>query len=278
VGKVDELADELLGLGGPCGSVGLRLGPPGARHEEEIRVGPDRLLVAGGGLHSEDAAADSVPGPGGLDRFNGGRAGLALPCGSNSPFQREEPRPSGTAQDGPDALTVNPAGDADHALIGVEGGEVGVDLAAEAVGHPGHDAVPAGSGGCDHEGGLRGATERFGGGGIGRVAGRTKVRTAHAKEAGRPASGDRVGGRLDVFTGEADGEFRAQRLRKRSGLCERFEALPPEGGLTGFRVSEAEESFHDRWWSNRFGRFGAGENGVPARRKPPQAGPSRELA
>ena len=88
------------------------------------------------------------------------------------------------------ALAIEPAGHRRRAVRHRRRGGVGIDAAAQPVGHAGQGAGPARGGGREHDGGARGAAERLGRrgvGGVARLARRPRRSTARKRAAPQPA-------------------------------------------------------------------------------------------
>jgi hypothetical protein len=116
-------------------AVGLFFGPACAGYEEELGVGADGL---GSLLRSAEAGDGGARG----GEFDGdlldvGRRRLAGKGFVGAWVEEQEPGARFAGEDGFDALAIEPAGCFDVAVRAAEGGDVGVDEAAEAMGHAG---------------------------------------------------------------------------------------------------------------------------------------------
>ena len=163
-----EAEDQVFGILDVSLAVGLSLGPPRARHQQQRGVGTNRLRIGGWRLEPGDLGAPQTLRHLHRHHFHLRRARLALPGRRAARVDQDHPRPVRAREHGLHALPVVPSRHRRPAAR-VDRGGVRVDPSAEPLCDAGHHARPARGPRRDHDARLRRARQRLGRGGVGGI-------------------------------------------------------------------------------------------------------------
>ena len=130
--SLEKTANQFFRLRRVCLAVGLFLGPTGAGHEQQLRVGPDGLGLGGRFTHADDGGAFE-----GISQIDGHDFNIRLARATFAGWlaariNKQEPRALSARQHGFHALPVIPAVDGNLSIRGCNAGDVRVRTSAEA--------------------------------------------------------------------------------------------------------------------------------------------------
>ena len=235
-----EAENQLAGLGGVNLAVGLFLGPAGPGDEEHLGVRADRLRTLCRSAEAADGGAN-------LRKVNGdlldlSRSGFTGKGSVRACVEQQEPGARVAAENGLDALAIEPAGCFDG-FSSAESGDVRVDEAAETVRHSGCDAREARGAGSEDDCGLRGAADCFDGGGVGGV---TRLGEGLAGDGEQTRSrGRQTFGQVRCIRGhDADGERSFEPSGQLQARSDGFERGLAECGAGFVCMSQNKYCFH----------------------------------
>src|ERR1035438_7807051 len=191
LGAAQKIENKFLGFPAVRVAVGLRLRPSGAGHEQQFRVGADRLQVGGRGANADDGCPRGGR-RGNVDWLDRGGPREPGPWLGAARIEQDEPRTDPAADDGLEALAIIPAGHRGGAVRSGDCGCMRVDPAPETVRGAGEGPVPAGGGGSNDEGRPRGAADGGCGFNVRAVAGLGKRSAGNAEKTSGSAACDPV--------------------------------------------------------------------------------------